>query len=226
MVEDLGVKAAYLIDDKSTYGKGLADQVEAGLKERGVTNIQRSQISADDKDFSSVLTKVKAANPDILFFGIPSPAQAAAIAKQARAMGMNIKMMGGEGMGDEQEFIVGAQGATEGAYCTSFGPLVTELPTAKEFLDRYTAKYGATSIYTAASYECTMLLFEAIKSVGVKDGKIDRAAVNDAVSKIKYKGILGFEISFTPEGNLATGGIFILQVKDNKFTQVKQVVLP
>lgn len=225
MVEDLGVKSAYLIDDKSTYAKGLCDQIEEALKAKSVT-VTRSQISGDDKDFSSVLTKVKETNPDVLYLGTAAVPQAAAIAKQAKALGLNVQLMGGDGVNDPVEFIQNAQGATEGAYATSLGPLVTDLPTAQEFLKRYIEKYKVTSAYTAQSYEATMMLFEAIKSVGVKDGKIDRKAVNEAVSKMTYKGILDFPISFTPEGNLASGGVFIIQVKGDKFVQVKQITLP
>lgn len=224
VTEDLGVKKAFLIDDKSTYSVGITDSLEAALAERGV-EMQRQQIAATDKDFASVLTKVKEYGPDILFTTIPSPAQAAAIAKQAKSMGIDVTIMGGDGCNDPVDFIENAGGATEGAYATSLGPLVTDLPTAKDFLDRYIAKYGVTSAFTAQSYEATMLLLDAIKSVGVKDGKIDRKAVKEALGKIQYKGILDFPISFLPNGNLATGGIFIIQVKGDKFVQVKGVTL-
>lgn len=224
VVEDLGVKKAFLIDDKSTYSVGLTDQVQAALKERGV-EMERQQIAATDKDFASVLTKVKEFGPDILFTTIPSPAQAAAIAKQAKSMGIEVTIMGGDGCNDPVDFIENAGGATEGAYVTSLGPLATDLPTAKEFLDRYIAKYGVTSAFTAQSYEATMLLLNAIKSVGVTDGKVDRKAVKEALGKIEYKGILDFPISFLPNGNLASGGIFIIQAKGDKFVQVKGITL-
>ncbi len=117
--------------------------------------MQRQQIAATDKDFASVLTKVKEFGPDILFTTIPSPAQAAAIAKQAKSMGIDVTIMGSDGCNDPVDFIENAGGATEGAYATSLGPLVTDLPTAKDFLDRYIAKYGVTSAFTAQSYEAT-----------------------------------------------------------------------
>lgn len=223
-VEDLGVKKAFIIDDKSTYGKGLGDQVEAGLKDLGVT-VERQQISDKDKDFSSVLTKVNESDPDILFLTIPSPAQAAAIAKQMKSMGFSWPLMGGDGLNDPTEFIANAGGATEGAYATSLGPLPSALPSAQPFLDRYIAKYGVTSAFTAQSYEATMVLLNAIKNVGVTDGTVDRAAVIDELGKIEYTGILDFPISFAPDGNLATGGIFIIQVKGDNFEQVKGIVL-
>lgn len=225
MVDDLKVKKAFLIDDKGTYGQGLADQIEKALKEAGVA-VERAQITPDDKDFSTVLTKVKAASPDILFTAIPSPAQAAAIAKQMNSMGFKVQLMGGDGMKDPTEFIKNAGGATEGAYATSLGPMPEEVPAAQEFLNKYIAKYKETSLFTAQSYEATNVLLEAVKKVGVKDGKVDRAAVNDALASTDYNGILGFPISFTPEGDLASGGIYIIQVQGDKFVQVKPIELP
>ena len=123
MVNDLKIKNAFLIDDKGTYGQGLADSVEAGLKAGGITDVQRAQIAATDKDFSSVLSKVKTMNPSILFVAIPSPAQAAAISKQMKSMGFQVQMMGGDGMKDATELIANAGGATEGMYATSLGPM-------------------------------------------------------------------------------------------------------
>ena len=225
MTQDLSVKKAFIIDDKSTYGKGLADQVETALKTDGAT-VERAEISADDKDFSSVLTKVKAAGVDILFTALPAPGQAAAIAKQMKSMGFQVQLMGGDGENDPTEFIANAGGATEGAYATSFGPLATAVPTAQDFFKRYIAKYKVTSAFTAQSYEATMVLLNAIKSVGVTNGTIDRKAVNDALGKINYTGILGFPIAFTPQGNLLGAGSFIIQVKGSDFVQIKGITLP
>lgn len=222
MINDLGVKNAFIIDDKSTYGKGLADQTEASLKAQGVTT-ERQEISADDKDFSSVLSKAKSANPDIIFTAIPSPAQAAAIAKQEKSMGMTIKLMGGDGVNDPTEFIANAGGATQGDYATSLGPLASTLPSAQDFLTRYVAQYKVTSAFTVQSYEATMVLLNAIKAAGVTNGKIDRSAVNDALSKINYTGIMSMPISFAPNGNLAGGGIYIIQVQGDHFVQVKGI---
>jgi len=91
MVNTLKVTSAFIIDDKGTYGQGLADSVEAGLKAGGVTDIQRAQIAGTDKDFSSVLSKVKEMNPSILFTAIrarprrrPSPSRCRAWASRSR----------------------------------------------------------------------------------------------------------------------------------------------
>ena len=226
LIQDLKIKSAFLIDDNGTYGKGLADSLEKALKAGGITDIKRAQITENDKDFATVLTQVKGMNPSILFTAIPSPAQAAAIAKQMKSMGFAIPMAGGDGMKDVTELITNAGGATEGMYATSLGPMPETVAAAKPFLDKYVAKYKETSLFTAQSYEATNVLLDAIKTVGVKDGKIDRKAVNDALGKEKFNGILGFPISFTPTGDLAGGGIYIIQVKGAAFAPVKAITLP
>jgi branched-chain amino acid transport system substrate-binding protein len=225
LVNDLKVTSVFLIDDKGTYGQGLADQIEKGLKAGGITKIQRAQIATGDKDFSAVLTKVKAMNPSILFTAIPSPAMAAAIAKQMKSMGFQVQMMGGDGMKDKTELITNAGGATEGMYATSLGPLPEKVPAAKSFLDKYMAKYKVTSLFTAQSYEAANIMMDAVVKAGVQNGKVDRKAVNDALSATNTTGILGFPISFTPQGDLKGGGIYIVQVKGADFVPVSAITL-
>lgn len=224
MIDDLKVASVFIIDDGEAYSKGLADQVETALKAGNVT-VQRAQIAGADKDFATVLTQVKDMNPSILFVPLPNPPQAAAIAKQMKSMGFQVQMMGADGTHDP-ELMTTAGGATEGMYSTVLGPLPDTLPSAEPFITKYVAKYQVTSAFTAQSYEATNVLLEAIKSVGVVDGKIDRAAVNAALSASNYTGILGFPIAFTPEGDLVGGGITVLQVKGSDFTTVKMVTLP
>lgn len=225
MVKDLKVTSAFLIDDKGTYGQGLADQVEAGLKAGGITNIQRAQITPDDKDFASVLSKVKDMNPSILFTSIPSAAQAAAIAKQMQSMGFQVQMMGGDGVKDETELIKNAGGATEGMYCTNFGPLPETVPEAQEFLDKYIAKYGVTSAFTTQSYEAANVMMDAVVAAAAGGGHPTREAVNKALSATNSTGILGFPIQFTDKGDLVGATINIVQVKGDAFAPVTAVVL-
>ncbi|MBU2603842.1 MAG: branched-chain amino acid ABC transporter substrate-binding protein [Actinobacteria bacterium] len=224
MIEDLKATSVFIIDDGEAYSKGLADQAEEALTSGGVT-VKRAQIAGADKDFATVLTQVKEMNPSILFLPLPNPPQAAAIAKQMKSMGFQVQMFGADGTKDG-ELITAAGGATEGMYSTVLGPMPETLDSAKPFLDKYIAKYQVTSAFTAQSYEATNVLLEAIKTVGVVDGKIDREAVNAALSASNYSGILGFPIAFTPEGDLVGGGITVLQVKGTEFVPVKMVTLP
>lgn len=223
MVEKLGAKKVYIIDDKTTYGQGVADQIEAKLKSLGIQELKRDQISVDDKDFSAILSRVKKFDPDVLYLAITAPAQAANIAKQKAALGIRAQLMGGEVLYERDEFVLGSGGKAEGAYLTSIGPVIEDVPEAQDFIKKYGAKYGARSAYTGQSYEAAKIFIEAIKKAYENDKKVDRAEVLQNVKKTEYKGVLGIPIAFDERGDLRGGTVFILQVKDDNYRTVQTV---
>jgi branched-chain amino acid transport system substrate-binding protein len=222
MVNTVKAKKVYMIDDKSTYGQGLADQVEASLKQLGVTDIQRAQITPDDKDFSALITKIKAFAPDCFFAAIPSPSQYAAIAKQMAQANYKVQLIGADGTRDVTEFITNAAGATEGAICTTLGPLLDKMtdPATVAFVKEYKDKGWELSLFSGQSYEATNVLLQAIKAAAAT-GTVDRASVMTAVRATNYTGVLGIPIQFTPEGNMVKSGLYLIQVKGADFVQLK-----
>ncbi|MEW6400141.1 MAG: branched-chain amino acid ABC transporter substrate-binding protein, partial [Bacillota bacterium] len=219
--EELKVRKVYMIDDKGTYGQGLADQVEAALKKLGVA-VTRGQIAPTDRDFSAILTRVRAEAPDLVYLALPNPAQAASLVIQARSMKMRTKFMGGDGLKEKDQLIKGSQGAAEGFYVTAIGKDVREVPEAQSFVKAFEEKYGAMSIFSGQSYEATSILIAAIRRAGVKDGKVDRGAVRDAVASTRdFRGILGFPVSFDGKGDVVGGSIYVLQVQGPDFKEVK-----
>jgi branched-chain amino acid transport system substrate-binding protein len=225
---DLKAKKVVIIDDKGTYGVGLADQVQAALKAKyGFTDdaIQRVSITADDKDFSALITKMKAFTPDALFAALASPAQYAAIAKQMVQASFKTQLVGADGVKDKGEFIDNAAGATEGCYFTSLGPILetSTNPAAMELVKVWTEKYGSVSMFTGQSFEATNVLLDAItRAYDANGGKVDRAAVSEALKTTNYTGVLGFAIQFQANGDLKSSGVFIGQVKNGQFTAVKE----
>jgi len=225
IVNDIKAKSVYMIDDKGTYGQGLADEVEKNLKKLGVSKIARAQITSDDKDFSAILTKIKAAKPDLLYLAIPSPAQAATIIKQLVGMGIKCSIMGGDGIREKDELIKGAGGAAEGVYATSIGPTIQSVPEAKDFIANFEKKYGALSMYSGQSYEAAKVMLAGIAAAAAKNGgKVERKAVLEAVHNTKdFKGVLGVPITFNAKGDLAGSAIFVVRVKGSDFEQLKAV---
>jgi branched-chain amino acid transport system substrate-binding protein len=225
MVQDLKVQGAAMVDDKGTYSVGLADEVERKLKELGIGKIERFSVTPDEKDFSQILTRIKAANFDIVFTPLPNTAQAVAFARQMKQLGVDAKQMGGDGLFDKTEMIDKANGSTEGVYVSFIGPDVKGIPDATAFVDKYRKRFGRDpGTFAAQTYEATTILLGAIQKAGIKNGKIDRQAVNDAVSTTNnYKGILGIPIAFTERGDLKGGTIFIFQVQGKEFKQLKSV---
>ncbi|MCR4403301.1 MAG: branched-chain amino acid ABC transporter substrate-binding protein [Firmicutes bacterium] len=223
IAEELGAKTVYVIDDKGAYGQGLGDQVAAALEKAGV-KVGRGQITPEDRDFSPILTKVKAAAPDLLYLALPNPAQAAALIKQAVGLGLRPKLMGGDGLKERDQLIAGAGGAAEGMYVTAIGRDIKDVPEAQKFIKAFEGKYGAMSIFSGQSYEATKLLIDAMrKAAGSDPLALTRASVLQAVHRTQgYRGILGFPISFDSKGDVLGASIYVFQVKGGDFVQVKE----
>jgi branched-chain amino acid transport system substrate-binding protein len=224
MLEELKAKRIYMLDDKSTYGQGLADQIEKALKAKRFKGLERGQISGDDKDFSAILTRIKSAKPDVIFMALPSPSQAAAVVKQAASLGIKTTFMAGDGVKEKDQFIKGASGLADGAYVTAIGKNIREVPAAKEFIAKFEKKYGAMSIFSGQSYESTKILLAAIKkaAAGAKGKPIDRVTVAKYVRATKgYQGILGFPIGFNAKGDVLGAKIYVFQVKNGDFAEIK-----
>ncbi|MGE5587379.1 MAG: branched-chain amino acid ABC transporter substrate-binding protein [Clostridia bacterium] len=223
IVEELGAKNVYILDDKGAYGQGLADQVAAALQKAGV-KITRGQITPEDRDFSPILTKVKAAAPDLLYLALPNPAQAAVLIKQAVGLGLRPKLMGGDGLKERDQLIAGAGGAAEGMYVTAIGRDIKDVPEAQGFIKKFESKYGAMSIFSGQSYEATKILIEAMRrAAGNNPAGLTRAVVLEAVHNTRgYRGVLGFPVSFNAKGDVVGASIYVFQVKGGDFVQVKE----
>ena len=220
IVEELKASHVYIIDDKTTYGQGLSDQVEAALKKAGVRTT-RGQITMEDRDFAPILTRVRAANPALLYLGLANPAQAAALIKQAAGLGMKLPLMGGDGLKEKDQLITGSAGLAEGMYVTSIGKDIREVPEAQEFIVKFEARYGALSVFGGQSYEAANILIDAMRRASDDPMKLTRANVMAALAATSnYQGILGFPISFDSRGDVVGARIYVYQVKDNDFVAV------
>ena len=100
------------------------------------------------------------------------------------------------------------------------------VPEAKEFIQKFEAKYKkSVSAYEPQAYDATMILLNAIKTAGVKGGKVNRADVVAAIKAVKgYRGVLGLPITFDAKGDIAAAPINIFRVKGDDFVLVKAVV--
>ena len=222
IVEELKAEKIYIIDDKTTYGQGLADQVEPALKAAG-TEVVRGQIDMADRDFSPILTRVKAAEPDLVYLGLANPAQAASLIKQAAGLGLDVTFMGGDGLKEKDQLIDGAGGLAEGMYVTSIGKDIREVPEAQAFIEKFEARYGAMSVFGGQSYEAANILIDAARRAAADPMAINRNNVREAISKTSgYEGILGFPIGFDSKGDVVGASIFVYQVQNGEFVPVAE----
>ena len=221
IAEVVSAKSVYIIDDKGAYGQGLADQVAAALNRIGV-KVTRGQITLEDRDFSPILTRVKAVQPDLVYLGLSNPAQAAGLMKQAVGLGLSARFMGGDCMKEKDQLVAGAGGAAEGMYITAIGRAIAEVPAAREFVKTFEGRYGAMSVFSGQSYEATKILIEALRvAAGDNPAGLTKAKALDAVHNIRdYKGIMGFPISFDEIGDVVGASIYVYQVEKGDFREV------
>jgi branched-chain amino acid transport system substrate-binding protein len=212
LIKKAGKKKIAIITDGKTYGKGLADEFTKQAAKDGATIVDKEQVSEKDADFAGVLAKVKRANPDAVYYGGEYPV-AGPLSRQAAGLGLNIPLMGGDGIFDPKFISLGGK---EGDLATSVGAPTDQLQSAADFVKAYNAKaykdpyaaYGAFA-YDAAS----AIIASAAKTIG--DGGTWSASQRDTM--IKNVG------SYTASG--ATGPVGFDQYGDstNKVLTVYQV---
>ncbi|WP_027175784.1 branched-chain amino acid ABC transporter substrate-binding protein [Desulfovibrio aminophilus] len=200
----------YIVDDKTTYSQGLADNLEKLANAQGVKVLGHEHVNQGDKDFSAVLTKVKAANPAVFYVSLQNSASGALMLIQAKRMGITAKILAQDAVYHPQLMEI-AKDAAEGVFLT-FGFIDRETPAYKTFYAKYQPKYGEPGAYSAYSYDSAMAYLMAVKAVG----STDPAKIREAMLKNKFQGA-SKKINYLESGD--SGSNYIIQmVKGGKFT--------
>lgn len=217
-----GVKKVATIHDKKAYGQGLVDAFTAEYKQLGGEVVAAETINPDDKDFSSVISKVKGANPDAIYYGGEYP-QSGPLSQQAKAAGLKVPLMGGDGM-FSPEYIKLAGKTSDGDLATSVGAPTETLASAKAFVDAYAAgnykePYEA---YGAYSFDAANTIINALKTslAEAADAKSARQATVDAAASVSFDGATG-KVAFDEFGDTTTKVLTTYVVKGGKYTPAK-----
>jgi branched-chain amino acid transport system substrate-binding protein len=220
MVNTLGVKSAYLVDDQSSYAVGLTDELEAALKELGVTEVQRASVNQQDTDFSSLVTTIITANPDVVFFPGQFGGQLATLAVQLKEQNYDGIYFLADGAFDPS-WVQTAGAAAEGTYLSFFAPDPHFVSQARDYVTRYEADFGDFGAFGGPSGLAARIALEAIKRCS-DAGDLTRACVvKETAATNMPDSILGVPVSFGPGNQIAGGKFFIFQVKDGAFALVE-----
>ena len=216
----LKAKRVAVLNEKTAYNVNIAEETIAGLKKLGLTDIMQDTIVGGAKDYSPVLTKVKAFNPDVIFFvATTAPDQAIGV-RQAKELGIKAVWFGTEGARDKKDFIQASEGAADGAYVYHFAPDIYSIPEAADYVKKFESTYGVLSGFGPPAYEAMNILLSAIDKAAA-DGDISRKEVVDVLHQVKgYQGILGFPVTFDAKGDLEGGATYFFQVSGEDFTQL------
>lgn len=207
---ELGVgNAAVLIDNSSDYAKGLAQFFKENfVKEGGAVTAEESYLQKDT-DFKATLTKIKATNPDFLY--VPGYYQEVGlIVKQARELGMNMPIAGGDGWDSAKMPEIAGAAALNNTYFSSLYSPEDSSDINKNFVAAYEKAYGQKpDVFAALSYDSALLVAEAIKNAG----STEPAKISEAMAKINgFSGVSG-SVTFDDKHNPVKSAV-ILEYKD------------
>lgn len=211
---ELGVgNAAILIDNSSDYAKGLAQFFKENfVKEGGAVTAEESYLQKDT-DFKATLTKIKATNPDFLY--VPGYYQEVGlIVKQARELGMNMPIAGGDGWDSAKMPEIAGAAALNNTYFSSLYSPEDSSDINKNFVAAYEKAYGQKpDVFAALSYDSALLVAEAIKNAG----STEPAKISEAMAKINgFSGVSG-SVTFDDKHNPVKSAV-ILEYKDGAQT--------
>jgi len=209
-VTKLGAKKAAIIDDRTSYGQGLADEVEKAIKASGGEVVAREYTTDREKEFRSILTSIKGKNPDVIFYGGMDP-QGGPMVKQMRSLGIKAQFLGGDGM-QSAEFIKLGEADAEGTVASSPGVPPDNMPGGKAFVEKFTKKYGQIQIYAPYAYDATMTLVDAMK----RADSSDPVKYRDVLAGIQRDGVTS-PISFDEKGDIKAAAITMYRVKNGKW---------
>ena len=217
MVEQLGAQSAYLVDDQSSYSVGLNDETAAALNELGVTAVERASVTQQDTDFSSLVTTIVAANPDVVFFPGQIGGQLGTMAAQLREQGYQGTYFLADG-GFDLTWVEGAGDAAEGTYVSFFAPDPHFVPQAKEYVSRYEADYGEFGAFGGPAALAARVVLEAIERCHAANDLSRACVVTETAATNMADSLLGIPVAFGSGNQIQGGEFFIFEVEDGKFT--------
>ena len=211
MKNSLHAKRAAVINDNTTYAKGLADNTVAALKKDGVEVVYDDAITPGQMDYSPTLTHVASLKPDVIYYtGYFS--EAGLLVKEARQLGLKMTLMGGDGTNDPTLMKTAGPAANDMIITTA--PLAQFLSGAHSFVDDYTKAYGqGPGPYSVYEYDAVGVTAKAIA-----DAKsATPAAITAALHKISnYQGATG-TIGFNPKGDRSVAVYITIIVRGDNF---------
>lgn len=205
----VGGTAVYVIDDNTTYGKGLSDYFTQAFQAGGGTVKGRQSITpAQVSSFPQLATTIKNSGANVVFYGGVTSQGGGALKKDLVAAGFNGAMVGGDGIAEDPGWLTTAGADAVNTVATIAAPDITALnnSAAQAFQTAYNAKFPgqALTAYSAQSYDAANVIITAIKNVIAAHKAVTRLNVRDEVAKINFTGVTG-NISFDSNGDNKSG---------------------
>jgi branched-chain amino acid transport system substrate-binding protein len=195
IVKNFKGKKVAVVHDKTTYGQGLADETRKAMNAGGVKEVLYEGVNLGEKDFSALVSKIKAAGADLVYWG-GLHTEGGLIVRQMRDQGVRAPLMGGDGITSDEFAQVGGPGV-EGTLMT-YGPDPRKRPQAKEVVEKFRKKNFEPEAYTLYSYAALQIIKQAAEAAKSLDPK---KVAEQMKSGQKFNTVIG-EISYDKKGDV------------------------
>jgi branched-chain amino acid transport system substrate-binding protein len=220
-VATLKGKSIAVIDDRTAYGQGVADEFEKGVKAAGGKIIGREFTNDKATDFTAILTSLKAKKPDVVFFG-GMDAVAGPMLRQMKQLGIDAKFVGGDGIctGELPKLAAGAMGDGQVVCAEAGGVEGATKKSMDDFYAAYKKKFNIdVQVYSPYVYDAVNVMVAAM----VKAGSAEPAKYLPVLAKTEgYKGVTG-TIAFDGKGDIKNGALTLFTYKGGKKDQIAVV---
>jgi branched-chain amino acid transport system substrate-binding protein len=219
-VDTLKAQKIAVIDDRSAYGQGLADEFVKGVKAKSasVQIVGKEFTNPNATDFTAILTSIKAKKPDLVFIG-GMDSVGGPMLKQMKALGLDMKVMGGDGICTESLARLAGDGIGDGKVtCAEAGGVTGEQEKGMtDFRTRYKQKFGGdVQLYSPYVYDAVMVMAHAMQNAK----SAEPAKYLPELKKIKYQGVTG-TIAFDDKGDIKDGALTLFAYKAGKKTKME-----
>ncbi|MBS0542266.1 MAG: branched-chain amino acid ABC transporter substrate-binding protein [Proteobacteria bacterium] len=211
-VKSLGAKKVAIIDDRTAYGQGLADETEKAVKASGAQVVAREFTTDKATDFNAILTKIRATAPDVIFFG-GMDAQAGPMLRQMKQLGINAKFLTGDGGCSPEMIKLAGEAMSSSTYCSMAGLPLDKMPGGAAFREQYKKRFGGeVQLYAPYAYDAATAIVKAME----KAGSPEPSKYLPELKKINFNGVTG-NVAFDDKGDIKEGAVTIYSFKDGNW---------
>ncbi len=212
----LKAKRIAIIDDRTAYGQGVAEIFEKVAKENGAEVVSKQFTTDKATDFNAILTTIKAAKPEVVFYG-GMDAQAGPMLKQMKQLGLNTKLMGGDGICTQEVAKLAGDAIGDHVICAEGGASLDKMPKGSDFRTRFEAKYKEPiQVYAPYTYDAVMALVTAMQ----KANSVEPAKYLPELARLQMDGVTA-KVSFDKTGELNNPATTLYNYPGGKKTPIK-----
>ncbi|MGU3493025.1 branched-chain amino acid ABC transporter substrate-binding protein [Xanthobacteraceae bacterium A53D] len=213
ILKNLKDKKIAIVHDKTPYGKGLADETQKAINKGGMKEVVYEGITPGEKDYSALVSKLKSANVDVLYYGGLHP-EAGLLVRQMRDQGLKTVLFSGDGITDKEYWTIAGPGA-EGTLMT-FGPDPRKNPAAKEVVEKFKAKGIDAEGYVLYAYASAQIIKQAAEGAKSLDPKKVAAYMHSGAT---FDTVLG-PLAFDKKGDLTKLDYVVYVWKDGAYSEL------